>query len=225
MKMKVAWLMFLLKFSARISGLKQRMIMANFFGTIFLIARIFFLEVFLMLVSLPAYIFVKPESLALDAGGGKEAVQQFKLRRVLAFSTMVLMFLVWVGMELSVGGIGNTLLFGGGKLRFEQSAENNSMVLGGIVAFPSGAKADDNGVITFRGRGAANASLLVFVEGEQALVYRVNTDNEGDWSFPYSQKDGIIMGGKFAVYAVTLDENGFAASLPGPVSDVQVSLK
>ena len=219
------WLMLILKLSGRIYRLKERLIMSNFLATVFIATRVFLMEIFLMVISLPVYILIKPDNPALDKNLQKEEIKQFKLRRILAFSTIVTMFVVWVGMEMSVGGIGNVLFLGKEELRFETDMGTHVLAMDSLDASVTAVQ-EQAGVVglVFSGKGPADSNLLVFIDDTQSLVYKTKTDEKGLWSFQQAQKYGKLGDGAHFAFAIVLDEDGFASSLPGPATAFHLTL-
>ena len=88
--MKQFWLNLILHFGSFIDQEKRKMLMAGSFETIVRSFWILGLEVLLSLLSLPAFIFIAPESLP---GRGKE-IQRYRVRRIITFS-LLLALVIW----------------------------------------------------------------------------------------------------------------------------------
>jgi hypothetical protein len=92
-KIKIIWLNFILRVSAIINKSKGTIIDGGILKTFGIAFVIIFLEAFLLIVALPAYIFISPEKFSKN----KKEVQKYKLRRIVSISavcTFILIFLI-----------------------------------------------------------------------------------------------------------------------------------
>ncbi|MEI7498274.1 MAG: hypothetical protein WCK11_03270 [Candidatus Falkowbacteria bacterium] len=104
------WLNFILKISSLIYGLKQELASSNVFKTIRLAVILIFLELFLLIVSLPIYIFVTPEKYSQD----KSEVQRYKLKRKFSLAGVAI-FLILILVKTFL--IGQIFIWGSGGAR------------------------------------------------------------------------------------------------------------
>jgi hypothetical protein len=78
--------------------------------------------------------------------------------------------------------------------------------------------------IKFVGTGVANSEVIVFIHSEQVIAYRVQVDENGNWSLNHSQDNAELAEGGHEVYALTLDAKSQAKSKISNIKKFQVKV-
>ncbi len=113
--MKQKWLGVLLHFSGLISRRKNTLANSQGFQILLIGFEILILEAINFLISLPAYFFVAPQALSTEKGKGidKEAVGNYRLRRMVSLSVLAGIVGVWL-LKLGITSLVVVGLFSGG---------------------------------------------------------------------------------------------------------------
>ena len=76
--------------------------------------------------------------------------------------------------------------------------------------------------IEFSGKGIPNSEVIIFIHSEQAVIYRTQVDENGDWLLSHSQDDIELATGDHEVYTLTLDAESRVKSKPSEIVEFRV---
>ena len=93
--MKQNWLNLVLHLTSRIQKQKQEIIISGVVKTTFLAIYIILLELVLLIVSVPTYFFIKPDSIKGEKSHDKAATS-YKLRRKITISAIIVVLGLWL---------------------------------------------------------------------------------------------------------------------------------
>jgi hypothetical protein len=105
---------------------------------------------------------------------------------------------------------------------------NNAIELPGvpvpeIIAVNMVNIASVNDSFAFSGKALPNQDVVVYINSDQALVYRTRTDNEGIWKINHSQNLTELAPGQHTIFAVAVDPTAKVKSAPSSVSTFTVT--
>lgn len=80
-----------------------------------------------------------------------------------------------------------------------------------------------NDTFAFSGKALPNQDVVVYINSDQALVYRTTADNEGIWRINHSQNLTELAPGQHTIFAVAIDPTAKVKSAPSPVSTFTVT--
>jgi len=83
---------------------------------------------------------------------------------------------------------------------------------------------DKDNNIKIMGKGIPNSEIIIFINSEQVLVYRVNVNEDGDWALNHSQNFVALAEGEHEVYALTLDAKSQVKSSLSDIRKFHVSI-
>ncbi len=124
MKIKSGWINFILHFSSLINTQKNKLFSSHGIGTLGTALTILILEAVLFLVSIPAYIFIAPQTLSVSGGGDPKVVVAYRLRRIVSLSGLAVTILVLLA-KLGVVGFLSAQFFTGRTLAFDATWDFN----------------------------------------------------------------------------------------------------
>ncbi len=78
--------------------------------------------------------------------------------------------------------------------------------------------------ILFVGKGIPNSEVVVFIHSEQVIAYKVQVNENGDWSLSHSQNNAELAEGDHEVYALTLDAKSQVKSKISDIKKFQVKV-
>ena len=102
--MRRRWLNFILTLTNRIYSKKKVIIGEEGIKVLSSIVVLFFLEIFLGIVSLPLYLGIKPANVTAffeEKGGYEKIAYDYSLRRILTLTSAGIIFLIWI-VKLSI---------------------------------------------------------------------------------------------------------------------------
>ena len=100
-KTKTAWLNLILHISAKINKSKEAIADGSILKTLGVALKIVLLELLLLIVSLPIYIFISPVSFSKDKG----EVQKYRLKRIVSLVTVCTFIVIFLVTSILSGGI------------------------------------------------------------------------------------------------------------------------
>jgi len=81
----------------------------------------------------------------------------------------------------------------------------------------------NNNVFNFSGTALPGQEVIIYIHSDQAIVYRVKADNNGNWLVNHSQDILELSPGEHSIYAVAVDTGARVKSQPSLVSTFTVS--
>ncbi len=155
--LKKRWLNFILHLGSLISLQKQKLVPATPLATIPIAASVLILEAFLLIISLPVYIFISPVELA---GNDKQAIVTYRLRRIVSLSVVLGTLAIWLGYFL-VSVVGASLF----PNRTHAAASTWDFNQPLSYLYDSSKIQVVDGVAIFRAEQPASSETVPFIEG------------------------------------------------------------
>lgn len=222
--MRRRWLNFILSLTNRIYSRKQAIIRQEGIKIILSIVVLFFLEIFLGIVSFPLYLGLKSANVTAfleEKGSYEKIAYDYNLRRILTLTSAGIVFLIWV-IKLSVilftpNVYGPLQLYKisdlepadllGEELVVAETQIQTAPINEGMPA-PKFTKAEkiQGGDYIFYGTGQPFSLVVLFLSGEQTAVYTEKVDGEGNWEIGHSQNNFRLNEGNHEVVAFSYNE-------------------
>jgi len=229
------WANFILRVSSVIHRIKENIINAGIIKTAALALVVIFLEIFLLIISFPLYLFVAPEKFSQD----NKEVEKYRLKRKVSLVGSFLLVVLILALVIiafnflwptsvktndkaeAVAVIDKTTL-----VKINPDSGKESQIIAEIMeaaespSLPSPmvdrvAGTSIRNDINFNGSAAPNTKVVIFIQSEPAIIYEAQADGNGDWGLSHSQNDIELADGEYEVYALALDADRQIKSSPG----------
>ncbi len=219
------WTTQILHTTAFVHNQKEKLLTAHAGGAFFVVISIITAEVFLGIISLPLYLIAKP------AVGSDEGHSEYKVRRTITLSILVVIFIIWLLKLIFI--IGLSLYFDPRALYSikETGIKNSSVstittdvaiapVDTGVTA-PKVIAAEQNGknTVTIRGTSDPKAVLAVYLTKEQTAksnasvhMYADWADKDGRWEITEDENVYLLPPGNYVASAVEYNETSHTKS-------------
>lgn len=230
--MKARWLNLILRLTNKIYQKKQTTLETQDFKSIGRLFSIIFLEITLAVVSFPLYLVTNAEKSSAylaEKGGHKKIAVDYKLRKVLTLTGVGLILIVWI-IKLLIIILTPTIV---GPLNsyeitdvepvtievqeaalLDTDIQTAKVVPGLVVPKIETLDMASRNEYVFKGTGTPGASVVLFLTDLQAVMYRTEVSQSGDWTIEHSQKDFKLQEGIHPMFAFHyMEDNGTRSSI------------
>lgn len=226
--MRHRWTNWILHTTAKIQQKKQALLTDHAFKSALDVFSIVFLELFLLILSLPLYLVTQP-----NTGGGEEQVQ-FKIRRVLSLSVLTVLLILWLFKLLFIVYLSFFSPSSSYSISDLEASEESTLELTQLHAeswtespevetpMLEQVVSDDGGNIFFTGKAEPNSVVAIYLSSSNfdvssLKVYSSRSDEAGIWNMGHEHRVFHLSPGTYSVEMVTYDE---ALQAKSPLSAV-----
>lgn len=234
--MKTKWLNLVLLLTNRIYGRKQNILAQTGIQTVWGIAVLIVLEIFLAIISLPIYLTTKSAGVVAffeEKGGYEKVAFDYNLRRVLTVTGVTVILLVWLAkltLIVSVPSVfGPLKLYSVSDLRPAELAEKEMVQtetgiqtarVAADMAVPvlKGINKERGGNYLFYGEAKPGVTVVLYLSDLQTVIYTGEADKTGYWEIRHLRQDLKLREGNHSVLLFSYDKQ---KGVRGEVSSAQ----
>jgi hypothetical protein len=223
--MRKHWVNLILHTTARINLTKRKIVTSNFLGIVFRFLSLFFLELFLGLISLPFYFLIK---------SNKKDNSSFKLRRAITLTSLGTILLLWTIKLIVIFVFSQKNSYEIKNVVDNEILSEKELISSLNINFTNSSlfppefrtiEASSNKIV-FSGEATPNSHIALFIHSKndpsKEIEYNQKSNQEGKWQIYHFQKDFYLPRGEYLVYALTFDLDRKIKSEPSPIANLNV---
>lgn len=215
--MREGWVATIVRLSGYIYRIKQRLLVLHAMQGFFCILYIFFLEILLLFISIPAYVFIYPTALP------RSGQAHYRVRRIITISLLLPLTLLWL-LQVGFVVIGSYYFDPRNALQIipgvssEQTVEyippkSEIASLSSQISPPHISHLDTSKANSFMVSGTGEKGLVVVLTAEQvggtssfSKMYTTPVNTDGTWDITHDQKISLLPAGTYQLSAITYDQ-------------------